>query len=90
MYFFLKINSEQVVSKAKFNADSESVEHFYLRSRLGSVQLPFLNMAAKMCILSHCVMNLHKTIACSISKTMFLRSTNAFLACKKVLDVCFL
>ena len=52
MYFFLKINWEQVVSKAKFNADSESVEYFYLQVRLGSVQLPFLNMAAKMCIFS--------------------------------------
>ena len=39
-----------MVSKAKFNADSESVEYFYLQLRLGSVQLLFLNMAAKMCI----------------------------------------
>ena len=90
MYFFLKIDCEQVVSKAKFHADSDSVEYFYLQLRLGSVQSPFLNMAAKMCIFSRCAMNLHKSIACSISKTMFLRSTNAFMACKKLLDVCFL
>ena len=52
MYFFLKINCEQVVSKAKFHADSNSVEYFHLQLRLGSVQSPFLNMAAKMCISS--------------------------------------
>ena len=87
---FLKINLEQVVPKAKFDADSESVEYFYLQSWFGSVQLPFLNMAAKMCIFSHCVMNLHKTIACSIPLTMYFRPGNSFLPCKKVLDVCFL
>ena len=38
MYFFWKIIWEQVVSKAKLSADSESVEYFYLQSRFGSVQ----------------------------------------------------